>query len=217
MFPQVKVAPNALKLMYKLVFLINLAKLEKLIKAKDGELNSLNMLVKNGYEGNVKPKPKFNYKNGRYHSIKDGVGHYTGAKVNERKVVKGKEVLTFTKGGNLDDLMEMAHGVTPFIFTQVEKKLEAPTKSKIITHETSQSYTMDYMVTMDHNGKIMVKYVGAYTKKKVLRSVWVQRCTHLTYKDPNLFGYLNSKHNLFCRHIPPVVSHGYLIMDAQII
>ena len=72
MFPQVKVAPNALKLMYKLVFLINklvflinLAKLEKLIKTKDGELNSLNMLVKNGYEGNVKPKPKFNYKNGR--------------------------------------------------------------------------------------------------------------------------------------------------------
>ena len=34
---------------------------------------------------------------------------------------------------------------------------------------------MDYMVTMDHNGKIVVKYVGAYTKKKILRSVWVPK------------------------------------------
>ena len=70
-----------------------MAKLEKLVKAKDGELNRLNMLVKNGYEGNVKPKPKVNYKDGRYPTIKDVLGHCKGAKVIERKVVKGKEVL----------------------------------------------------------------------------------------------------------------------------
>ena len=46
-------------------------------------------------------------------------------------------------------------------------------KHKSIMHEPSPSYTTDYMVTMDHNGKIMVKYVGAYTKKKILRSVWL--------------------------------------------
>jgi len=153
----------------------NLAKLEKLVKAKDGELNRLNMLVKNGYEGNVKPKPKVNYKNGRYPTIKDGLGHNKGEKVNERKVVKGKEVITFTKGGNLSDLMDMAHGVTPLISTLAKKKVEGPIKNKNATHEPSPSYTTDYMVTLDHNGKIVVKYVGAYIRKKILRSVWIPK------------------------------------------
>jgi hypothetical protein len=36
----------------------NMAKLEKLIQAKDAQLERLNMLIKNGYEGNTKPKPK---------------------------------------------------------------------------------------------------------------------------------------------------------------
>ena len=73
------------------------------------------MIVKNGYEGNVKPKPKVTYKDGRYPTIKDGLGHYKGAKVNERKVVKGKEVLSFIKGGNLGELMDIAHEVTPLV------------------------------------------------------------------------------------------------------
>jgi len=81
----------------------------------------------------------------------------------------------FTKGGNLGDLMDIAHGVTTIIPSQPKKKVEAPITSKKITHEPSPSYTTDYMVTMDHNGKIVVKYVGAYTKKKILRSVWVPK------------------------------------------
>ena len=60
----------------------------------------------------MKPKPKVIYKDGRYPTIKDGLGHYKGAKVNERKVVKGKKVLSFGKGGNLGELMDIAHGVT---------------------------------------------------------------------------------------------------------
>ena len=71
----------------------NLAKLEELVKDKDCEIKRLKMIVKNGYEGNVKPKPKVIYKDGRYPTIKDGLGHYKGAKVNERKVVEGKEVI----------------------------------------------------------------------------------------------------------------------------
>jgi hypothetical protein len=34
-----------------------LAKLEKLIQANDAQLERLNMLVKNWYESNAKPKP----------------------------------------------------------------------------------------------------------------------------------------------------------------
>ena len=71
----------------------NIAKLEELVKAKDLEIKRLNMIVKNGYEGNVKPKPKVTYKDGRYPTIKDVLGPCKGAKVIERKVVKGKEVL----------------------------------------------------------------------------------------------------------------------------
>ena len=70
-----------------------MAKLKELVKAKDSEIKRLNMTVKNGYEGNLKPKPKVIYKDGRYPTMKDGLGHYKGAKVNERKVVKGKKVI----------------------------------------------------------------------------------------------------------------------------
>ena len=71
--------------------------------------------------------------------------------------------------------MDIAHGVTPLISTLNKKKVEAPIKYKSTMHEPSPSYTSDYMVTMDHNGKIIVKYVGTYTKKKILRSVWVPK------------------------------------------
>jgi hypothetical protein len=57
-----------------------MAKLEKLIQAKDAELEKMNMLVKNGYEGKVKPKPKVNYINGRYPNKKDGLEHYKEGK-----------------------------------------------------------------------------------------------------------------------------------------
>jgi hypothetical protein len=137
----------------------NLAKLEKLIKAKDAQLERLNKLVRNGYEGDTKPEPKVAYKEGRRSHKKDGLGHYKGGKVNDRKVVKGKECVMFTKGSNLEDLMN----------------IEYPIKAKVTKHEPSPSYTTDYMVTMDHNGKIVIKYVGAYTKRAILRSVWVPK------------------------------------------
>ena len=35
-----------------------MAKLEELVKAKDCEIKRLNMIVKNGYEGNVNPSPR---------------------------------------------------------------------------------------------------------------------------------------------------------------
>jgi hypothetical protein len=48
----------------------------------------------------------------------------------------------------------------------------------VVAHEHSPSYTCDYMVILDQNGKIVVKYVGAYTKKAILTSeecVWVPK------------------------------------------
>jgi hypothetical protein len=42
-------------------------------------------------------------------------------------------------------------------------------------------------VIMDHNGKIVVKYVGAYTKKAILRSVWVPKVYPSNPQDPKSF------------------------------
>jgi hypothetical protein len=61
--------------------------------------------------------------------------------------------------------------VTTTIPSQVKKNVEAPIKAKVVMHEPSSRYTTNYMVTMVHSGKIVVKYVGAYTKKAILRSV----------------------------------------------
>jgi cytochrome c551/c552 len=136
----------------------NLAKLEKLIKAKDSQLERLNKLVRNGYEDDTKPEPKVAYKEGRCSNKKDGIGHYKGGKVNDQKMVKGKECVIFTNRSNLEDLMNIAHGVTT-IHSQAKKKIEDLIKAKVTKHEPSPSYTTDYMVTMDHNNKIVVKYV----------------------------------------------------------
>jgi hypothetical protein len=163
-----------------------MTKLEKLIQAKNVQLERMNMLVKHGYEGNVKPKPKVSYKDGRYPNKKDGLGHYKGEKLNDRKVVKGKKCVMFTKGANLEDLMNISHGVTT-ILSQVKKKVEAPIEVKVTKHEPSPRYSTDYMVTMDHNGKIVVKYVGAYTKKAILRSVWVLKVSPSNPQGPKSF------------------------------
>jgi cytochrome c551/c552 len=148
----------------------NLSKLEKLFKENDAQLERLNKLVRNGYEGDTKSEPKVVYKEGRRSHKKDGLGHYKGGKVNDWKVVKGKECVMFTKGSNLEDLMNIAYGVTT-ILSQAKKKIEDPIKAKVTKLKPSPSYTTDYMVIMDHNGKIVVKYVGAYTKRAILRIV----------------------------------------------
>jgi hypothetical protein len=89
--------------------------------------------------------------------------------------------------------MDVAHGVkkdgvskdtTPRV--KVDKKAKSKVKAKVI-HEPSPSYTNDYMVTMDENNKMVVKSVGAYTKKNILRSVWVPRMFSANLKGPKSF------------------------------
>ncbi|RCV10442.1 hypothetical protein SETIT_2G112800v2 [Setaria italica] len=177
----------------------NIAMLEDSIKARDVQIKRLNMLVTQGYEGKAKPEPKIKYKDGRHPRYMDGLGHYKRSKVNEWKVVNGKEVLKFNKGANLGDLMDMAHGIVKTNTTQVKSTANATTKvnvmeismtkskDKVVEHEASSSYTTDYMVTMDHNGKIVVKYIGAYTKKAIFRSVWVPKIYPSNQQGPKSF------------------------------
>ena len=151
------------------------------------------MLMRQGYEGKVKPKPKVVYDAGRHKSIKDGLGHKRGEKTNGKQVTKGWEAPMFIKGTHLGDLMNVAHGVAKNDLKQVtsskskDEKNNGKEKVKEIVHEPSPSYTNDYMVTMDHRGKVVVKYVGAYTKKSILRSVWVPRMYMANLEGPKSF------------------------------
>jgi hypothetical protein len=147
----------------------NIAKLKETIKAKDNQMHRLNMLVKNSYEGDVKPEPKIKFKPSRRAHLMDWLGHIMGEKVNGRQVVRGWECVKFKKVTKLGELMDMAHGVTKNNVIQPKPtkiKKEATTKIKKVTHEPSPSYTADYMVTMDHHGKMVVMYMLGPTPRR---------------------------------------------------
>jgi hypothetical protein len=67
-----------------------------------------------------------------------GLDIIKGEKVNDQKVVKGKECVMFPKRANLEDLMNIAHGVTTSP-SQVKKKVEDPIKVKVTKHEPHQA------------------------------------------------------------------------------
>jgi hypothetical protein len=57
----------------------------------------------------------------------------------------------------------------------------------VVEHMPSLNYTCDYVVSLDHNGKIVVKYVGAYTKKAMRKSLWVPKVYASNLRGPKSF------------------------------
>jgi hypothetical protein len=96
-------------------------------------------------------------------------------------VVKGHEILLWNKGGYLNTIMDIAHGVTTSTTTKDMPKVVHTTKGSggvntppkasknVVEHKPSPNYTCDYIVTLDHNGKMVVKYVGAYAMNVTTR------------------------------------------------
>jgi hypothetical protein len=152
----------------------NHASLEEKIKSKDKEIARLNMLIT---QGNIDAKsiPKV--------VDKQGLGHYKNNKANGRVVVKGHEIPLWNKGGYLNTIMDIAHGVTTSTTTKDKPKVVNTTKGNggvnppskasknVVEHKPSPNYTCDYVLTLDHNGKMVVKYVWAYTMKAMRKSV----------------------------------------------
>jgi hypothetical protein len=64
------------------------------------------------------PSLRVNYKDERYPNKKEGPGHYKGEKVNDRKMVNGKECV-------------IAHGVTTRTSSQVKKRLRLPSRLRL--------------------------------------------------------------------------------------
>jgi hypothetical protein len=92
-------------------------------------------------------------------------------------VVKGHKIPLRNKGGYLNTIMDIAHGVTTSTTTKDNPKVVNTTKENggvnppskaaknVVEHKPSPNYTCDYVVTLDDNGKMVVKYVEAYTMK----------------------------------------------------
>jgi hypothetical protein len=130
---------------------------------------------------------------------KQGLGHRKNNKANGRVVVKGHEIPLWNKGGYLNTIMDIPHGVTTSTTTKdmpkavhTKKKVVGltlhPKASKnVVEHKPSPNYTCDYIVTLDHNGKIVVKYVGAYAMKAMRKSVWVPKVYASNLQGPKSF------------------------------
>jgi hypothetical protein len=57
----------------------------------------------------------------------------------------------------------------------------------VVEHKPSPNYTCDYVVTLDHNGKMVVKYVEANTKKSMRKSVCVPKVYASNLQGPKSF------------------------------
>jgi hypothetical protein len=94
--------------------------------------------------------------------------------------------------------MDIAHEVTTSTTTKDMPKVVNTTKGSggvntrpqasknVVEHKTSPNNTCDYIVTLDHNGKMVVKYVGAYSMK-AMRSVWVPKVYASNLQGPKSF------------------------------
>jgi hypothetical protein len=67
--------------------------------------------------------------------------------------------------------------------------VNSPSKASknVVEHKPSPNYTHAYVVTLDHNSKMAVKYVGSYTKKAMRKSVWVPKVYASNLLGPKSF------------------------------
>ena len=88
--------------------------------------------------------------------------------------------------------MNMAHRSTKMSVDQSKNKVENTTKgntsNKNVSSPISHNYSIDYTVVIQ-NGKMVVKYIGAHTRK--LRSVRVPKMTYTNLQGPKQVWDLN--------------------------
>jgi hypothetical protein len=140
-------------------------------------------------DGLKKVEPK--YKSLKPNNGRKGLG-YNSYKVNPSIEHKGWKFPKFIEGTTLYDALGRIHSsndkstkVKANLSSTKDKMKEAvSTNGEKFKAPISHSYLCDYMLTWD-SGKLVVKYVGAYTKRKVMkRSVWVPKAITNTV-EPN--------------------------------
>ena len=81
--------------------------------------------------------------------------------------------------------MNIAHRGSKMSVDQSKNKVQNTTKvntsNKNVSSPISRNYSIDYTVVIQ-NGKMVVKYIGAYTRR--LRSVWVHKMAYTNLQGP---------------------------------
>ena len=144
-----------------------LGKLKKEVKLLKTLLKDEILTKDDGSKKDVtKFKPLWNNKS------RKALGH-TLYKENPREIINGKSCLKFNKAVTLYDAMNKVHSPNPVASSQVKEEKKEKKESLI---PISHSYICDYILTWDHHGKMVVKYIGAHIKKEITkRSVWVPK------------------------------------------
>jgi len=84
--------------------------------------------------------------------------------------------------------MNKAHAFNTIAPSIVKEEKETKKEKKEELTPISHSYTCDYILTWDHRGKMVVKYIGAHTKKQITkRSVWVPKALMTNSQGPKSF------------------------------
>jgi hypothetical protein len=131
-------------------------------------------------DGLKKVEPK--YKSLKPNNGRKGLG-YNSHKVNPSIEHKGWRSPKFIEGTTLYDALGWIHSSNDkstqakvnLSYTEDKMKDVVSTSGEKFRAPISHSYLCDYMLTWD-SGKLVLKYVGAYTKRKVMkRSVWVPK------------------------------------------
>ena len=89
-------------------------------------------------------------------------------KENPREIINGKSYLKFNKGVTLHEVMNKVHG-TSTIEPSLAKEAKEEKKEKLTP--ISHSYTCDYILTWDHHGKMVVKYIVPTQRSKSQKEV----------------------------------------------
>jgi hypothetical protein len=131
-------------------------------------------------DGLKKVEPK--YKSLKPNNGKRGL-EFNSYKENPSILHKGWRSPKFIEGTTLYDALGRIHSSNDkstqvkvnLSFTKNKMKEAGFTNGEKFNAPISHSYLCDYMLTWD-SGKLVIKYVGAYTKRKVMkRSVWVSK------------------------------------------
>src|SRR5438105_6315932 len=138
------------------------------------------MLTKDG--GSMKAVTKF--KSLWNNKSKRALGHNPNKK-NPREIINGKSCLKFNKGVTLHEAINKAHDTSTVALSLAK---EAKEEKKEELTPISHSYTCDYILTWNHRGKMVAKYIGAHTKKQITkRSVWVPKALVTNPQGPKSF------------------------------
>jgi hypothetical protein len=135
------------------------------------------------------------------------------------KGVRTRNVLHGMKQLGAENFDNQVKYNTPIKFKGTQDTTNAPqskakanpikSSKKPKAHASQVNFYADYVLTWNHKGKVVAKYVGSRTKETLIkRNVWAPKVLVTNTLGPKPTWYLKHKYNLFCRHTLLVEPNG---------